>query len=127
VNQYLRLLKQIRNEGAQKHPTRAESGATQNATIGLPNLHFSHDLADGFPLLTTRELNWAALVGELRSFLQGHDNHNEFKANNCGFWKPWAREDGSLGPVYGVQWNRHGQLQHVLDCLRRRPTDRPRS
>lgn len=125
MRQYLDLLRRIRTAGKPKHPTRAESGATVNATIGLPNLHFSHDLSEeGFPLLTTRELNWQALVGELRSFLLGHDNHRQFKVNGCGFWKPWAREDGSLGPVYGVQWNRHGQLDHVLKCLRERPTDR---
>lgn len=124
MKQYLDMLRNIRDNGTRKQPTRIESGETKNATIGLPNLHFSHNLQDGFPLLTTRKLNWKALSGELRSFILGQDNHADFAANGCGFWKPWALPDGSLGPVYGVQWNRHGQLAHVLDCLRNRPTDR---
>lgn len=125
MKQYLDLLRRIRQDGQYKHPSRVESGATKSSTVGLPNLHFSHNLAlDGFPLLTTRKLNWEACVGELRSFLLGHNNHEQFKANGCGFWKPWARPDGSLGPVYGAQWIKHGQLDHVLKCLRERPGDR---
>lgn len=124
MKQYIELLRLIRLNGTEKHPSRAESGATKNATIGLPNLHFHHDLQDGFPLLTTRKLNWKACEGELRSFLLGQTNNNDFKANSCGFWSPWARGNGDLGPVYGAQWNRFDQLQHVLTCLRARPTDR---
>ena len=121
---YLDLLHQIMHEGKEKHPTREESGPTKNDTRGLANLHFSHNLSEGFPLLTTRRLAWHDLVGELRSFLLGLDNVREFREQGCRFWDPWAREDGSLGPVYGVQWNRHQQLEHVLHCLRNRPTDR---
>lgn len=125
MQSYLKMLARIQETGTAKHPSRKESGETNNATIGLPNLHFSHDLSTGeFPLLTTRSLNWKALVGELRSFLEGRTKQQDFAKNGCNFWKPWAREDGSLGPVYGVQWNNHGQLAHVLDCLRNRPTDR---
>lgn len=128
MRQYLDLLKRIRRDGKPKHPTRAGSGATKNSTVGLPNLHFSHDLVEGFPLLTTRRLNWAALVGELRSFLEGATTHEEFARNGCQFWRPWANwsrdPNGYLGPVYGAQWRRGGQLDHVLKCLRDRPTDR---
>lgn len=125
MRQYLDLLAKIRHEGTPKHPSRVESGDTKNATIGLANLHFSHDLQYGFPLLTTRRLPWNNIVGELRSFLLAHDTHDQFSANGCNFWKPWAdKNDGNLGPIYGVQWNRHGQLEHVLDCLRNRPSDR---
>lgn len=124
MKQYLGLLAKIRNTGTHKHPTRKESGSTTNATIGLPNLHFSHDLSTGFPLLTTRRLAWTALVGELRCFLRGETNNKSFKDEGCNFWTPWARKDGDLGPIYGVQWNRYGQLSHVLQCLRERPTDR---
>lgn len=122
--QYLELLSMIFHKGNDKHPSRVESGKTVNATRGLANLHFSVDVRDGFPLLTTRRIAWKSLVGELRSFLQGHGNNEDFVKNGCSFWQKWAREDGDLGPVYGVQWSRHGQLQHVLDCLRNRPTDR---
>lgn len=124
MRSYLDLLRRIVEDGTAKHPTRAERGKTRNATIGLPNLHFEHDLSSGFPLLTTRRIAWKPLVGELRAFLEGRDNNEDFERHGCRFWRPWARADGSLGPIYGVQWNRHGQLQHVLDCLRNRPTDR---
>ena len=42
----------------------------------------------------------------------------QFKANGCDFWTPWAMEGGNLGPIYGTQWNAHGQLDHVLNSLR---------
>ena len=114
MKSYLDMLRLIRETGTSKHPSRAESGKTKNPTIGLPNLHFSHDLSEGFPLLTTRKIAWKPLVGELRAFLQGATTNKEFKANDCNFWTPWAREDGSLGPIYGKQWNNHGQLRHEI-------------
>lgn len=64
------------------------------------------------------------MIGELRSFLEGQDNVQDFVDNGCHFWDPWARPDGDLGPVYGVQWNRHGQLEHILKSLREHPEDR---
>lgn len=121
---YLDLLQQIHEQGQPKHPSREETGNTTNATVGVANLHFTHDLRYGFPLLTTRKLAWNGLVGELRAFLLGYENHQQFAALGCHFWKPWAREDGSLGPIYGSQWIKHGQLDHVITCLRERPTDR---
>lgn len=145
MQSYLDILRYIRDNGTVKHPTRAESGATVNSTIGLPSVHFTHDLADGFPLLTTRKLPWKNIVGELRSFLEGCTKQSEFEANGCSvFWNPWANnlydrgvtdrtgepfKPGDLGYVYGSQWRNFGgtgydQLQHVLDCLRNRPTDR---
>lgn len=124
MRQYLDLLNLIFEHGESKHPSRLESGETKNSTRGLANLHFSHDLRDGFPLLTTRKLAWSGLVGELRGFLCGYENHKDFAKVGCHFWKPWAREDGSLGPVYGAQWLRGGQLEHILKSLRERPTDR---
>jgi thymidylate synthase len=121
---YLDLLTDIVNFGSQKHPTRVESGLTKNGTIGLPHLIFKHDMRNGFPLVTTRKINWYALVGELRCFLKGKINNDAFMAEGCNFWTPWAREDGDLGPIYGKQWVNHGQLDHVLTALRRTPYDR---
>ena len=121
---YLDLLTEIMDFGYEKHPTRVESGLTKNRTIGLPHLVFQHDMARGFPLVTTRKINWEALVGELRCFLQGETNNNAFKAAGCNFWSPWAREDGDLGPIYGSQWLDHEQFSHVLESLRESPHDR---
>jgi len=145
MRSYLNILRDIRDNGTAKHPTRAESGATVNPTIGLPSVHFTHDLADGFPLLTTRKLPWRNIVGELRSFLEGATTQAEFATNGCEvFWKAWSNNlsdrgqcdrhgnpflPGDLGYIYGSQWRDFGgsgvdQLQHVLDCLQDRPTDR---
>lgn len=128
MDSYLHRLNLIFNYGTPKHPSRQESEnkdkLTTNSTIGIPNILFNHELEHGFPLLTTRKINWQGLVGELRSFLEGKSNNKDFEDNGCNFWKPWARKDGDLGPVYGVQWNKYNQLSHVLYCLRNRPTDR---
>lgn len=124
MKEYLNLLKSILDLGTEKHPTRAESGETKNDTIGLPNLHFHWNLQDGFPLLTTRKLPWIGIQGELRAFLEGCTNNRSFEKHGCKFWKPWAKKNGNLGPIYGMQWHRHGQLNYVLNTLRKRPTDR---
>ena len=141
MQSYLDMLRQIRDHGTAKHPTRAESGATVNPTIGIPSVHFTHDLADGFPLLTTRPMAWRNIVGELRSFLEGRTTQAEFEANGCKvFWKAWSNnlhdrgivnpdtgevfKPGDLGRIYGYQWVANGQLHHVLNCLLNRPTDR---
>jgi thymidylate synthase len=131
MRQYLELLERIYKTGKSKHPTRVEKvsetnneGKVNNPTIGLANLHLDYDLSNGFPLLTTRKLPWMGCVGELRSFLKGDTNNKQFIENGCKFWTPWSQPDGNLGPIYGKQWNNHGQLDHVLSCLRFRPTDR---
>jgi len=121
---YLNLLREIREHGMHKVPVRVAEGRTVEPTYGLPNLHFEHNLADGFPLLTTRRLAWVNMRGELRSFLEGRTTLAGFHQNKCVFWDKWAREDGTLGPVYGAQWLAHGQLDHVLKCLRESPYDR---
>ncbi len=124
MNQYLYLLGRIYSEGTSKHPTREGKGPTKNPCRGLPNLHFSHNLQESFPLLTTREIHWRGLVGELRSFLQGCTNEKGFAANGCNFWKPWARKGGSLGPIYGAAWADGDQLGSVIRKLREEPHDR---
>lgn len=121
---YLDLLEHIMVFGVPKHPTRAESGATKNSTIGCPNLVFRHNMQEGFPLITTRRISWKSLVGELRCFLEGQTHNEAFVEAGCNFWTPWAGDDGDLGPIYGKQWVNHGQLNHVLTSLRETPYDR---
>lgn len=133
-DQYLSMLKSIVFEGRAKHPTRVESGKTKNPTIGLPNLLFDYHLSNGFPLITTREINFTGMAGELRAFLLGCTKNEEFRALGCNFWSKWKDKlfhrdpakykKGDLGPIYGAQWNKHGQLNHVLDSLLDSPEDR---
>lgn len=123
MKSYLKILDRIYNHGEEKVATRVESDS-EMPTIGIANAHFTHDLSRGFPLITTRKMSWKNTFGELRSFLLGDTHNSAFVANGCNFWTDWAKDDGDLGPIYGRQWNNHGQLEHVLHCLRERPTDR---
>lgn len=123
MHQYLITMRDILHFRQEKVATRAESDS-EMPTIGMANVHFQHDLSCGFPLITTRSIPWKQTFGELRSFLMGHDHVGQFQDNGCNFWDPWAREDGTLGPIYGVVWNRFSQLAHVVDCIRSRQTDR---
>lgn len=121
---YTSLLRYTLEYGRSKVPTREGEGE-KTSTIGLPQLVFEHDFYLGdFPLVTQRPIAVKAMVGELRSFLESADNVDHFRGHGCKFWDPWAREDGDLGPIYGVQWSRHGQLAHVLKSLRESPNDR---
>lgn len=126
MKSYLDLLDKIVLFGLEKAYTRAEDAetASRQKTVGLSNVVWQHDLATGFPLLTTRRMPWQGIVGELRAFLDGCTRVEEFRDRGCRFWDPWARPDGSLGPIYGAQWRAHGQLDWVLSALRKGGTDR---
>lgn len=123
MQQYLNMLQKIHYNLEAKQPTR-DGAPTVNSTYSHRPMFFEHNLADGFPLLTTRKLNWRGCVGELRSFLEGKMTQDAFALNGCHFWKQWMKNDGSFGPIYGVQWNRFNQLGSLLWKLRNQPYDR---
>lgn len=74
----------------------------------------AEDGSNGYvaPLPFHRKIYMNQAMGEIASFLAAHDNNNDFIKKGCTFWTPWAREDGSLGPIYGVQWQ--GQLTTAI-------------
>jgi thymidylate synthase len=90
------------------------------------------DLADGFPLVTTKKLHLKSIVHELLWFLQGETNIAYLKANNVSIWDEWADEGGELGPVYGKQWRRWesadgrviDQMAQVVEQIRTNPNSR---
>jgi thymidylate synthase len=90
------------------------------------------DLSEGFPLVTTKKVYLRAIIVELLWFLRGDSNVKWLQERGCTIWDEWARDDGDLGPVYGVQWRnwpapdgRHiDQISEVVRTLRGNPDSR---
>lgn len=97
-DQYLALLERAHAHGVY----RDDRTGTGTYSLFAPQLRV--DLERGFPLLTTKEVNWTACWAELRWMLAGQTNVKQLAAK---IWDPWADEYGELGPVYGAQWRRY--------------------
>ena len=126
MRQYLDLLQDILDNGATK------SDRTGTGTLSVFGRQYRHDLAQGFPLLTTKKLHLKSIINELIWFLSGDTNTRWLKDNGVSIWDEWATENGDLGPIYGAQWTawptRDGetinQIDYVVDCLRNNPDSR---
>lgn len=123
---YLDLLRHVLEHGT------AKSDRTGTGTLSVFGYQMRFDLADGFPLVTTKKLHLRSIVHELLWFLRGDTNIGYLKENGVSIWDEWADADGDLGPVYGRQWRAWptadggvvDQIAWVVDEIRRNPDSR---
>lgn len=126
MQQYLDLLQHILDKGNEK------SDRTGTGTISVFGYQMRFDLADGFPLVTTKKLHLKSIIYELLWFLRGDTNIRYLKEHNVSIWNEWANENGDLGPVYGHQWrswtgadgNTYDQITDVLQQIKNNPDSR---
>src|SRR5690625_3687775 len=124
--QYEDLLRHVRDHGTKK------SDRTGTGTTSIFGHQLRYDLAEGFPLITTKRVHLKSVVHELLWFLKGDSNIAYLRENGVRIWDEWADDDGELGPVYGVQWRSWptpdgghiDQIARVLEQLRSDPDSR---
>ena len=125
-SQYEDFLRHVHTQGVFK-PDRTGTGTT--SVFGY---QMRFDLNEGFPLVTTKKVFLRAIIVELLWFLRGDSNVKWLQDNGCTIWDEWARADGDLGPVYGVQWRSWptpdgghiDQIQQVINTLKTNPDSR---
>lgn len=126
MQQYLKLLDRILTEGATK------TDRTGTGTMSVFGNQMRFNMADGFPLLTTKKLHLKSIIYELLWFLRGDTNVHYLQEHGVRIWNEWADENGELGPVYGHQWRSWpdynggtiDQIQNVVDMIKNHPDSR---
>ena len=126
MRQYLDLMNRVLAEGVEKRDR------TGIGTLSIFGHQMRFDLADGFPLVTTKKLHVKSIIYELLWFLRGDTNVKYLNDHGVTIWDEWADEDGDLGPVYGRQWRSWptpdggtiDQIANVLAEIRRNPASR---
>ncbi len=126
TNQYETLLAHVYKNGVDK------SDRTGVGTRSVFGYQMRFNLAEGFPLVTTKKLHIRSIIHELLWFLSGSGNIKYLHDNGVSIWDEWADENGDLGPVYGVQWRswpapdgrKIDQISNLIDGIRRNPDSR---
>ena len=126
MRQYLDLLTRVLDEGVTK------SDRTGTGTLSVFGHQMRFDLAEGFPVVTTKRLHMRSVTGELLWFLRGSTNVRWLQERGVSIWDEWADEEGELGPVYGHQWRSWptpdgrsvDQIAAVVDQIRTNPDSR---
>lgn len=126
MKQYLELVKHVLDNGVFK------GDRTGTGTKSVFGYQMRFNMADGFPLLTTKKVHLKSIIHELLWFLQGSTNVHYLQENGVRIWNEWAADDGELGPIYGYQWrswpNYDGghidQISDVIEQIKHNPDSR---
>ena len=126
MQQYLDLLRHIRENGVMKEDR------TGTGTQSVFGYQMRFNLAEGFPLLTTKKVHLKSIIYELLWFISGNTNVRWLQEHGVSIWDEWADENGDLGPVYGHQWRSWpaadgrviDQLSQVIDLIQHNPDSR---
>ena len=126
MRQYHNLMKEVLEKGVQK------SDRTGTGTISIFGHQMRFNLAEGFPMVTTKKLHLKSIILELLWFLKGSTDNNWLKERGVSIWNEWAAPDGDLGPIYGYQWRswpapngEHiDQIAEVVEALKKNPDSR---
>lgn len=126
MQQYLELLTRIRREGTFK------GDRTGTGTYSVFGHQMRFNLADGFPMVTTKKLHLRSIIHELLWFVAGDTNIKYLKDNGVSIWDDWADDNGDLGPVYGHQWRSWpapdgttiDQISNLIDQIKNNPNSR---
>lgn len=126
MKQYHDLMKHVLDHGAKKEDR------TGTGTLSVFGYQARYNLAEGFPLVTTKKLHLKSIIHELLWFLQGETNIKYLKDNGVSIWNEWADEEGNLGPVYGSQWRSWqgangetiDQITSVVNQIKKNPDSR---
>ena len=126
MRQYHDLMKEVLAKGVQK------SDRTGTGTLSVFGHQMRFNLAEGFPMVTTKKLHLKSIIYELLWFLKGSTNNNWLKERGVSIWNEWAAPDGELGPIYGYQWRswpapngQHiDQIAEVIETIKKNPDSR---
>ncbi|NOU26001.1 MAG: thymidylate synthase [Methylotenera sp.] len=126
MQQYIDLVHHVLEHGNKKEDR------TGTGTVSVFGYQMRFNLADGFPLLTTKKMHLKSIIHELLWFLQGSTNIKYLKENGVRIWDEWADENGNLGPVYGYQWRNWpkpdgthiDQITQVVNTIKNNPDSR---
>jgi thymidylate synthase len=126
MKQYQDLMRHVLEHGHKKEDR------TGTGTLSVFGYQMRFDLAEGFPLLTTKKVHLKSIIHELLWFLQGSTNIQYLKDHGVSIWDEWADEQGNLGPVYGYQWRNWpkpdgthiDQISQVVSMIKKNPDSR---